>query len=42
MRRKLVAFLGAALVAAVLAGPALAEHVKPGHRSGSTIIALRG
>jgi hypothetical protein len=42
MRRKLVAFLGAAFVAAVLAQPVLAA--KPPHgggRSGSTIIAGR-
>jgi hypothetical protein len=42
MRRKLVAFLGAAFVAAVLAGPALAaQHPSSGQRSGSTIIADR-
>jgi hypothetical protein len=40
MRKKLVAFLGAALVAAVLASPVLAgHHPTGGGRSGSTIIA---
>jgi hypothetical protein len=43
MRRKLVAFLGAAFVAAVLAAPVLAGHQHPtgGGKSGSTIIAGR-
>jgi hypothetical protein len=43
MRRKLVAFLGAAFVAVVLAQPVLAAKTSPqgGGRSGSTIIAGR-
>jgi hypothetical protein len=42
MRRKFVAFLGAAFVAAVLASPVLAGHHQTGGgRSGSTIIAFR-
>jgi hypothetical protein len=43
MRKKLVAFLGAAFVAAVLAQPVLAAKPPPqgGGRSGSTIIAAR-
>jgi hypothetical protein len=44
MRKKLVAFLGAAFVAVVLAQPVLAAKQSPqggGGRSGSTIIAAR-
>jgi hypothetical protein len=44
MRRKLVAFLGAAIVAAVLAQPVLAAKTPPigsGGRAGSTIVANR-
>jgi hypothetical protein len=44
MRKKLVAFLGAAFVAAVLASPVLAsghQHPTGGGKSGSTIIAGR-
>ena len=43
MRKKLVAFLGAVFLAAVLASPILAaqERAKGGGRSGSTIIAMR-
>jgi hypothetical protein len=42
MRRKFVAFVGAAFVAAVLASPVLAgHHPTGGGRSGSTIIAFR-
>ena len=44
MRMKLVAFLGAALVAAVLAQPVLASKTPPtgSGRAGSTIVANRG
>ena len=45
MRRKLVAFLGVAFVAAVLAQPVLAAKGSPqggGGRAGSTIVANRG
>jgi hypothetical protein len=43
MRKKLVAFLGAAFVASVLASPVLAggHHPTGGGKSGSTIIAGR-
>jgi hypothetical protein len=44
MRRKLVALLGGAFVAAVLASPVLAghqQHPTGGGKSGSTIIAGR-
>ena len=44
MRKKLVAFLGAAIVAAVLAQPVLAAKGSQsgGGRAGSTIVANRG
>ena len=44
MRSKLVAFLGVAFVAAVLAQPVLAAKASPqgGGRAGSTIVANRG
>jgi len=41
MRRKLVAFLGAAFVAAVLSFPVLLTHNAGSGRSGATIIASR-
>jgi hypothetical protein len=43
MRKKLVAFLGAAFVAVVLAQPVLAAKGSPagGGRAGSTIVANR-
>jgi hypothetical protein len=41
MRKKLVAFLGAAIVAAVLAQPVLAAKTSSGGRAGSTIVANR-